>query len=166
MALRTILTDEDNTLKKRSREVTSFDARLHTLLDDMLETMRDVSGVGLAAVQVGVLRRVVIIEITEDELIELINPEIIETEETQNGVEGCLSFPGIYGMVERPMYVKVKAQDRFGGEITLEGNALLARAVCHEIDHLNGIVFTDHVTEYVDAEKAQEEREKQGYKNE
>jgi peptide deformylase len=129
----------------------------------MFDTMRSVSGVGLAAVQVGVLRRVVIIEVVEDELIELINPEIIEKRDTQNGAEGCLSFKGIYGMVERPMYVRVKAQDRFGNEITVEGEALLARAVCHEVDHLDGVVFTEHVTEYIDEERAREERDKQGY---
>ncbi|MCL2081582.1 MAG: peptide deformylase [Oscillospiraceae bacterium] len=163
MALRTIIKDGDGTLERRSRDVTNFDRRLHALLDDMLETMRSVDGVGLAAVQVGVLRRAVVIEVAEGEVIELINPEITESEDVQNGVEGCLSFPGIYGMVERPMRVKVRALDRHGKEIAVEGCGLLARAMCHEIDHLNGAVFTSLVTEYVDAEQAREDREKQGY---
>lgn len=157
MALRNIIKDEE-TLKKRSREVTNFDARLHSLLDDMLETMRNEHGVGLAAPQVGVLRRAVVIEILEGELIELINPEITKSEGAQNGSEGCLSFPGIYGMVERPMNVTVKAQDRHGKEITLTGDGLLARACCHEIDHLNGVIFTELVTEFIDAEQLAKDR--------
>ena len=153
MAIRNILNVNDETLSKRSREVKNFDERLHTLLDDMAETMRDKNGVGLAAPQVGVLRRAVVIEAEEGKLIELINPEIISTEGSQNGGEGCLSLPGVYGKVERPMNVEVKALDRHGKEFTAAGEGLLARAFCHEVDHLNGVLFTSLVTEYIDTEK-------------
>jgi len=147
MAIRTIITDDDDFLRKKSREVTVFDSRLHTLLDDMAETMYAAPGVGLAAVQVSVLRQVVTIDVG-DGLIELINPKITETsDETQNDPEGCLSFPGEYGMVERPMRVKVSALNRNGIPVTFEGEGLKARAFCHEIDHLNGQVFVDLATE-------------------
>ena len=148
MALRNILTKEQPTLYKKSRPVTEFNARLHQLLDDMAETLEQAGGVGLAAPQVGVLRRVVIVletNVPEGEpevLIELVNPEIIETSGEQNGPEGCLSVPGEYGLVERPMQVKVRAQDRFGDWFEVEGIGLTARCFCHEIDHLDGIVFT------------------------
>jgi peptide deformylase len=147
MAIRTIIKDGNDFLRKKSREVTVFDARLHTLLDDMLETMRGANGVGLAAVQVGILRRALIVDIGED-LVELINPIILEaSEETQSDPEGCLSFPGEYGMVERPLRVKVQAQDRHGDLIIIEAEGLKARAFCHEIDHLNGVLFIDLATE-------------------
>ncbi len=149
MAIRQIRQREDEILYKRCKEVTKFDERLWILLDDMYETMQLAEGVGLAAPQVGILKRVVIIDIGEGK-IELINPEIIETSGSQDGAEGCLSFPKLFGMVERPDYVKVKAQDRNGKEFTIEGRELLARAICHECDHLDGVVFTSHVTEYVD----------------
>jgi peptide deformylase len=150
MAIRTIIKDGNSFLRKKSREVTVFDSRLHTLLDDMIETMGEANGVGLAAVQVGVLRRAVIVDIGED-LVELINPVIIEaSEETQNDPEGCLSFPGEYGMVERPLRVKVQAQDRHGDLIIVEGEGLKARAFCHEIDHLNGVLFVDLASEMLD----------------
>lgn len=155
MAIRTIVKDGDDFLRKKSREVTVFDTRLHTLLDDMAETMRSAYGVGLSAVQVGVLRRVVTVDISTDgtELLELINPVIVDSsEETQNDAEGCLSFPGEYGMVERPMRVKVQAQDRNGDLFFVEGEGLKARAFCHEIDHLDGKLFIDLVTEMLDAE--------------
>ena len=148
MALRNILTKEQPTLYKKSRPVTEFNARLHQLLDDMAETLEQAGGVGLAAPQVGVLRRAVIVletNVPEGEpevLIELVNPEIIETSGEQNGPEGCLSVPGEYGLVERPMQVKVRAQDRFGDWFEVEGIGLTARCFCHEIDHLDGIVFT------------------------
>lgn len=148
MAMRTILTAEDQALYKKSREVTKFDARLHQLLDDMTETLSESGGVGLAAPQVGVLRRAVIVletnvEEEEDEYyIELINPEIIETEGEQTGAEGCLSVPNDYGIVTRPEYVKVRAQDRDGEFFEVEGEGLTARCFCHEIDHLEGIIFT------------------------
>ncbi|MCL2085297.1 MAG: peptide deformylase [Oscillospiraceae bacterium] len=154
MAIRRILTEDDATLRKQSRAVTNFDARLHILLDDMAETMREANGVGLAAVQTGVLRRAAVVEAEPGTLIELVNPEIVETEGEQNDVEGCLSLPGVYGMVCRPMKVTIKAQDRYGKHFTLTGEGLVARAFCHEIDHLNGVIFTAFVTEYIDENSA------------
>ena len=148
MALRNILTKEQPTLYKKCRPVTEFNPRLHQLLDDMRETLMDANGVGLAAPQVGVLRRAVLVIETnvpegEDEyIIELINPEILETSGEQDGAEGCLSVPGEYGIVKRPMNVKVRAQDRNGNWFEVEGTGLTARCFCHEIDHLDGIVFT------------------------
>lgn len=148
MALRNILTKEEPALYKKCRPVTEFNSRLHQLLDDMTETLSGAEGVGLAAPQVGVLRRAVLVIETnvaegEDEyVIELINPEIIETSGEQEGPEGCLSVPGEYGLVKRPMNVKVRAQDRFGEWFEVEGTGLTARCFCHEIDHLEGIVFT------------------------
>ena len=148
MALRNILTKEEPTLYKTCRPVTDFNHRLHQLLDDMADTLAGQNGVGLAAPQVGVLRRAVIVletNVPEDEdeyLIELINPEIIESSGEQFGAEGCLSVPGEYGLVRRPMNVKVRAQDRNGEFFEVEGTGLTARCFCHEIDHLNGIVFT------------------------
>ena len=149
MAIRQIRQRGDEILYKRCKEVTKFDEKLWILLDDMYETMKKSEGVGLAAPQVGILKRVIVIEI-DDKKIELINPVIVETSGSQDGAEGCLSFPKLFGMVERPNYVKVKAQDRHGKEFTIEGEELLARAFCHECDHLDGVVFTTHVTEYVD----------------
>lgn len=146
MALRQIVKFGDDILRKKSRPVTSFDERLWTLLDDMRETMAEQKGAGLAAVQVGVLRRVVVIDVRDKNgVIELINPEIISADGTQCGGEGCLSAPNVWENVERPNIVTVKALDRHGKEFTLTGSALLARAFCHEIDHLDGILFTDHV---------------------
>ena len=133
---------------KKSRPVKSFDARLHQLLDDMAETLLSSGGVGLAAPQVGVLRRAVLVietnvpEGEEERLIELINPEIVESSGEQYGAEGCLSFPDEYGLVRRPMDVTVRAQDRFGEFFTVSGTGLTARCFCHEIDHLDGVVFT------------------------
>ena len=149
MALRHILTQGDPTLNKKCRPVTDFNARLHQLLDDMADTLAEANGVGLAAPQVGILRRAVLVLETnvpegEDEyVIELINPEIIETSGEQDGPEGCLSVPGEYGFVKRPMNVRVRAQDRFGEWFEVEGTGLTARCFCHEIDHLEGILFTE-----------------------
>lgn len=140
MALRTILTEEEDTLYRKSREVVKFDDRLHELLDDMAETMNQANGVGLAAPQVGILRRVVVVH-TGEEVLELINPEILETSGEQDGLEGCLSIPGRYGLVKRPMKVKVRAQDRNGEWYEAEGEGLIARAFCHEIEHLDGILY-------------------------
>lgn len=140
MAIRNIVKEGDEVLAKKARPVTEFNERLHTLLDDMADTMYESGGVGLAGNQVGTLRRVVVIDIGEG-LIELVNPEIIEKEGEQESVEGCLSCPGEYGITRRPYYVKVKAQDRFGEEFTIEGEELLAKAFCHEIDHLEGIIY-------------------------
>ena len=154
MALRNILKQGDETLTKRCRPVTDFNERLHTLLDDMAETMTSANGVGLAAPQVGILRRAVVVLETNvpegepERIIELVNPEILESSGEQEGPEGCLSVPGDYGMVKRPDYVKVKAQDRDGNWFEAEGVGLTARAFCHELDHLDGHMFTelcDHI---------------------
>ena len=148
MATRNILTKEEPGLYKKCRTVTDFNDRLHQLLDDMKETLGGAQGVGLAAPQVGVLRRAVLVietnvpEGEEEYVIELINPEIIETSGEQYGPEGCLSVPGEFGLVKRPMNVKVRAQDRFGQWFEVEGTGLTARCFCHEIDHLDGVVFT------------------------
>ncbi len=143
MAYRKIRTEEDPVLAKISRPVVSFDAKLHLLLQDMKDTMRKAEGVGLAAVQIGILRRAVIIDVGDEHgLIEAINGEIIETRGEQNEIEGCLSLPRKSGITSRPMYVKFKAQDRYGNWFEAEGEGLFARCVCHEFDHLDGIVFT------------------------
>lgn len=142
MALRKIVTVGDSVLNKVCRPVTKFDARLHTLLDDMAETLEDANGVGLAAPQVGVLRRVVLVDIG-DEILELINPEIVRTEGEQTGLEGCLSVPGKYGIVTRPNVVAVRAQDRFGEWFEAEGEELIARCFCHELAHLDGHLYTE-----------------------
>lgn len=148
MALRTIVLEGDSVLHKRCRPVTNFDERLHQLIDDMRETLIDSDGVGLAAPQVGVLRRVVLVletnvpEGKEPYIIELVNPEIISREGAQDGPEGCLSVPGRFGLVERPMDVTVRAQDRNGNTFEVSGHELTARAFCHELDHLEGVVFT------------------------
>ncbi len=147
MAIREIRTEGDEILNKVCKEVTKFDAKLGILLDDMYETMKKAGGVGLAAPQVGILKRAVVIDIGDGK-IELINPQIIAQSGTQNGSEGCLSVPGVYGMVERPYAVTVQAQDRNGKRFKIEGEELLARALCHETEHLDGILFREHVTEY------------------
>ena len=142
MALRQIVTKEDDVLLKKSREVVKFDDRLSTLIDDMVDTLRDSGGVGLAAPQVGILRRVVVIEIDPEQgVLELINPEIIETHGEQCGLEGCLSLPGEWGIAKRPYKVTVRAFDRKGEEYTVTGEDLLARCLCHEIDHLDGVLY-------------------------
>lgn len=146
MALRNIITKEDPILKKKSRLVEVFDDRLMQLLDDMSETMYKEEGCGLAAVQVGVLRRVVTVDVG-DGLLELINPEIVSQEGEQNESEGCLSLPGESGITSRPATVKVKAQNRNGQWCVYKGEELKARCLCHEIDHLDGIVFTDRLKE-------------------
>ena len=144
MAIRTIVKVGDPVLSKKCRAVEKIDDRIITLLDDMIDTLYDSGGVGLAAPQVGVLKRIAVIDIG-DGLIELINPEIVATEGTQNDLEGCLSLPGKWGYVERPQEVTVKAQDRYGNEFVITGVDLLAKAFCHEIDHLDGILFVDKV---------------------
>ena len=152
MAIRTIVQDGDPILKKKCRPVTEFNQKLWDLLDDMAETMYQAEGVGLAGPQVGMLRRVFVIDVGEG-ILEFINPEILETSGTQNGAEGCLSFPGEYGMVERPNFVRVKAQDRNGNWFEMEGEELFARAVCHENDHLDGIVFKDRMSRILTEEE-------------
>lgn len=149
MALRNIVHEGDSVLHKKCRDVTKFDDRLHQLIDDMRETLASADGVGLAAPQVGVLRRVVIVletnvaEGEEPYMIELVNPEIIASSGDQNGPEGCLSLPGRWGLVDRPLDVTVRAQDRFGNTFEVSGHELTARAFCHELDHLEGKMFTE-----------------------
>ncbi len=149
MAIRQIRTEGDEVLAKTCKEVTKFDEKLAILLDDMYDTMKSRDGVGLAAPQVGILKRAVVIDIGEGK-IELINPKIVSQEGTQNGSEGCLSVPGVFGMVERPLKVTVEAQDRHGNPITVTGEELLARALCHECEHLDGKLFLERVTEFID----------------
>ena len=144
MALRNIVKLGDPVLTKKSRVVEKFDDRLATLFDDMLETMYDGNGVGLAAVQVGILKRVVVIDIGEGPM-ELVNPEIIYTEGEQISQEGCLSLPGKWGTTSRPKKVQIKAQDRTGKWQVFTGEDLKAKAFCHEIDHLDGILFPSHL---------------------
>ncbi|MEG1255249.1 peptide deformylase [Clostridium sp.] len=144
MAIRNIRTQEDSVLRKISKVVTKLDDRTQTLIDDMLDTMYKANGVGLAASQVGILKRIAIIDIGDGPII-LINPEVIKTRGQVNDKEGCLSVPGQDGNVIRPKYVKVKAQNRKGESIEIEGEDLLARALCHEIDHLDGILYTDKI---------------------
>ena len=152
MGLRKILTDKEPALHKVCKPVTSFDAKLHKLLDDMGETMRDANGVGLAAPQVGILRRVVTVDLG-DEILELVNPSLVETDGEQVGAEGCLSVPGKYGLVKRPYYAKVKAQDRFGDWFEVEGEELIGRCFCHELDHLDGIVYTEVMERFLTDEE-------------
>ena len=158
MAIRNIRTEEDAILRKKSREVEKFDDRLFLLLDDMAETMYSADGVGLAAVQVGVLRRVVVIDIGEG-LMELINPEIIEVDGVQCDVEGCLSLPGKQAYTMRPMTVKVKAQNRDGNWCVYKGSGLKAKAFCHEIDHLDGILYVDKIAKQEEIDKYAEKSE-------
>ena len=146
MGMREIVKEGDRILTKKCRPVEKFDEKLASLLDDMAETLKAADGVGLAAPQVGILRRVCIVDVGDkDGLVELVNPEIIASSGTQTGAEGCLSCPNEYGLVERPMFVTVKAYDRNGNEFTMKGEGLKARAFCHEIDHLNGIIFKQKV---------------------
>ena len=142
MALRNILTEGNPTLYKKSRPVVKFDDRLHLLLDDMKETLLDAEGVGLAAPQVGILRRLFLVD-TGEEILECINPEIIEISGEQVGLEGCLSVPGKYGLVKRPNVVKIRAQDRNGEWFEAEGEGLIARCFCHEYAHLDGQLYTE-----------------------
>lgn len=147
MALRTIITEGDPVLNKVCRPVEKFDERLHILLDDMKETLAVSNGVGLAAPQVGILRRAVLVMDADDNVIELVNPVIIGHEGEQDGLEGCLSVPGKYGFVTRPMKVTVRAQDRNGEFFEVSGEELTARCFCHELDHLDGHLFVEHTDE-------------------
>lgn len=144
MALRKILIEGDPTLYKKSRPVERFDERLHILLDDMKETLADANGAGLAAPQVGILRRVVVVVDADDQMVELVNPELIHTEGEQTGLEGCLSVPGKYGLVTRPYKARVRAQDRNGKVFELDGEEIVARCFCHELEHLDGHLFVEH----------------------
>ena len=152
MGLRKILTDKDPALHKVCKPVENFDRKLHKLLDDMRETLIDSNGVGLAAPQVGILRRVVLVDVGE-EILELINPELLEPDGEQVGPEGGLSVPGKYGLVKRPYWAKVRAQDRNGDWYEAEGEELIARCFCHELDHLDGIVYTEVMDRFLTEEE-------------
>lgn len=152
MGIRKIMTVEEPCLHKVCRPVEKFDGKLHKLLDDMKETLLDANGVGLAAPQVGILRRVVVVDLG-DEMLELVNPELLETSGEQEGAEGCLSVPGKYGLVKRPNFAKVRAQDRNGEWFEAEGEELIARCFCHELDHLDGIVYTEVMERYLTDEE-------------
>ncbi|MDE6281538.1 MAG: peptide deformylase [Oscillospiraceae bacterium] len=162
MALRKILTQGDPALAKTCRPVEKFDRKLHWLLDDMKETLANAGGVGLAAPQIGILRRVVVVEDAEENMIELVNPVIVSQSGEQEGWEGCLSVPGKYGWVERPNVVTVRAQDRNGNFFESTGEELVARCFCHELEHLDGHLFVEHADELftpeeIDAMEAEEE---------
>ena len=152
MGLRKILTEEEPALHKVCREVTAFDWRLHKLLKDMKDTLIESNGVGLAAPQVGILRRVVVVDLG-DEILELVNPTLIETSGEQVGAEGCLSVPGKYGLVKRPYTAKVRAQDRHGEWFEAEGEELIARCFCHELDHLDGVLYTQVMERFMTEEE-------------
>ena len=167
MAIRTIREKGDPCLEKVCRPVTEFNARLHQLLDDMADTLEEAGGVGLAAPQVGILRRVCIVEDSEGEIIELVNPEIVKAEGEQTGLEGCLSLPGRWGIVTRPYTVRVRAQDRDGATFEVEDEDITARCFCHEIEHLDGHLYTEHIDHFLSDEELrayleQEEAEKEG----
>ncbi len=153
MGLRKILTDKEPSLHKVCKPVTKFDGKLHKLLDDMAETLAEANGVGLAAPQVGILRRVVIVDVGDNEILELINPTLVEASGEQTGAEGCLSVPGKYGLVTRPYFAKVSAQDREGNWFEAEGEELIARCFCHELDHLDGIVSTQVMDRFLTEEE-------------
>lgn len=168
MAIRTILTQGDPTLNKRCHPVTRFDQKLSDLLDDLRETLTQANGVGLAAPQVGILRRAVIVvpDPEKDEMVELVNPEILAQEGEEDGLEGCLSIPGMWGYVKRPTWVKVRAQDREGNWFEVEGEGLAARCYCHELEHLDGHMYDEHTdrlytAEEVDAMMSEEEDQNQ-----
>ena len=152
MGLRKILTDKEPALHKVCKPVEKFDWRLHKLLNDMADTLEESNGVGLAAPQVGILRRVVLVD-NGEEVLELVNPTIIETDGEQVGPEGCLSVPGKYGLVKRPYYAKVRAQDRYGEWFEAEGEELTARCFCHELDHLDGILYTEVMERFLEEEE-------------
>ena len=158
MGLRKILTDADPALHKVCKPVEKFDWRLHMLLNDMKETLIDSGGVGLAAPQVGILRRVVLVD-TGDEILELVNPTLVATDAEQEGPEGCLSVPGKYGLVKRPYWAKVRAQDRDGNWFEAEGEELIARCFCHELDHLDGIIYTEVMERFLTAEELEFDEE-------
>ena len=163
MAIRKIVVQGDEILTKVCKPVTKFDAKLHQLLDDMAETLVQANGVGLAAPQVGILRRAVLVMDEEEKILELINPVIIESEGEQTGPEGCLSVPGKFGMVTRPYRVRVRAQDRNGEWYEAEGEEVTARAFCHELEHLDGHLYTEHIDHFLTEEELMEYYREQGY---
>lgn len=151
MTIRTVVKNPNEILTRKTKKVTKFDQKLSTLLEDMYDTMIDADGIGIAAPQVGVSLRVAIVDLGEgEEIIEMINPEVLETEGLEVEVEGCLSFPELYGEVERPFYVRIKAQERDGTWYELEAEDYEARAILHEIDHLDGILFDSKIIRVVD----------------
>jgi len=153
MAMRRIVKEGDDLLRKKSKEVTNFDKKLADLLDDMIETMHKTNGVGIAAPQVGILRRAVIVEPEEGKTYELVNPQIISAEGEDEDSEGCLSVPDVYGYVKRPTKVVVRAFDRNGRQFEMKANDFAARIVCHELDHLEGVLFIDKVTRYLEPDE-------------
>ena len=162
MALRTILKrdNDEESLRKKSRPVTVFNSRLHMMLDDMVETLKDSGGVGLAGPQVGILRRIVVIEREDGSILELVNPVVTATEGEQEGLEGCLSLPGLWGIVKRPMTVTVKAQDRYGNEFEETADGLIGRCFVHECEHLDGVLFVDRASKLMTEEELEQmERE-------
>ena len=161
MALRKIALQGESCLTKTCRPVTDFNGRLHELLDDLKDTLVDSGGVGLAAPQVGILRRVCVVMNEEEEILELVNPEVIYTEGEQTGLEGCLSVPGKYGEVTRPWFVRVRAQDRNGNWFEAEDEGLTARCFCHEIEHLDGHLFVEHTDHLLSDEELEEYIRKQ-----
>lgn len=156
MGLRKILTDKDPALHKVCKPVEKFDGKLARLLDDMVETLVDSGGVGLAAPQIGILRRVVVVD-TGEGILELVNPELLETDGEQEGPEGCLSVPGRYGWVKRPYHARVRAQDRNGEFFEAEGEELIGRCFCHELDHLDGILYTQVMDRFMTEEELEME---------
>ena len=156
MGIRKILTVDEPALHKTCKPVENFDKKLHKLLDDMRQTLIDSEGVGLAAPQVGILRRVVLVD-NGEQILELVNPQLIETDGEQIGAEGCLSVPGKYGLVKRPYYAKVRAQDRYGEWFEAEGEKLIGRCFCHEYDHLDGIVYTEVMERFLTEEELEVE---------
>jgi len=164
MGIRKIVLQGDEILGKVCKPVTDFNKKLHDLLDDMADTMMEANGVGLAAPQVGILRRVVVVLDEEDEIIELINPEIVSVSGEQTGLEGCLSVPGKFGVVTRPEIVRVRAQDRDGVWFEIEGEELTARAFCHELEHLDGHLFVERAEQmFTTDEEIEEYYRSQGY---
>ncbi|HIR19311.1 MAG TPA: peptide deformylase [Candidatus Pelethomonas intestinigallinarum] len=163
MATRKIVIQGDELLTKKCRPVTEFNPRLHQLLDDMADTLEEAQGAGLAAPQVGILRRAVLVIDDDDKVMELINPEILLQEGEQTGPEGCLSVPGKFGMVTRPNHVRVRAQDRYGNWFEAEGEGLVARCFCHEIEHLDGHLYTEHIDRFLTDEELEAYYREQGY---
>ncbi|ADU27632.1 peptide deformylase [Ethanoligenens harbinense] len=159
MAIRKIVTVGDDVLRKKSRVVTVFDQKLHLLLDDMRDTLLQADGLGLAAPQVGILKRAVVIRIG-DEFVDFVNPEIIAAEGEQQELEGCLSIPGKWGITKRPAKVTIRAQDRNGNFFEKTGEGLLARAFCHETDHLDGVLYTDHALRILTPEELEKEEKR------
>lgn len=157
MALRKIVEQGEDCLNKVCRPVTEFNPRLHALMDDLVETLAEAGGAGLAAPQVGVLRRAcVVMDEETEEYIELVNPEIVAQSGEQTGPEGCLSVPGKWGLVTRPSYVRVRAQDRDGDWFEIEGEGLMARCYCHELEHLDGHLYTEHIDRFLTDEEVEE----------